>query len=106
MARPAKRQITKPTKRQVGFAVLQLILTQIETLANGVRDALHKGRGQDQRTGQAVPLPCPPADVKRAASPEQLAAIEEFIATWATEPAAEAVRVPAPAKPEPKPKKK
>ncbi len=86
MAHSKGRQIAKQTKRQIGFTIGQNILQQISNLANGVRDAIHKGRVVDTRNGQPVQMGCTPADVKRSLSPEQEAGVEEFIASWATEP--------------------
>jgi hypothetical protein len=85
-ANKSKRQIGKPTKRQLGFQIGQNILGQISNLANGVRQVLEKGQGENIQTRQPQPIGCAPADVKRSLSPEQLAAVEEFISTWATEP--------------------
>lgn len=85
MAAKAKRQIAKPTKRQTGFAIAQNILGQISQLAGGVRGVMQKGQGMDIRTGAEQPIGCAPSDVRHALSPEQSAAIDEFIATWAPE---------------------
>jgi beta-lactamase class A len=81
-----KRQVAKLTKRQLGYEIGRNVLNQIANIANGVRDLVEKGRAIDQRTGQPIELRCAPADITRSWSPEQHAAVEEFIATWAIEP--------------------
>jgi hypothetical protein len=85
MAKP-KKQIAKPTKKQLGFQFGQQILGKITDIANGVRDVIEKGRALDIRTGASVDIGCAPDDVLRSLSLDQKIAIEDFVATWAIEP--------------------
>lgn len=99
MSQKGKRQIAKMTRRQLGFEIGRNVLNQISQVANSLRDLVEKGRAVDSRNGQPVELRCAPADIKRSWSPEQLAAVEEFVATWSIEPEP-------PPKPPVEPKKK
>lgn len=95
MAKPGKRQVAVLTARQFGAEVFHNVLRQISNLAGGVRDIMEKGMAVDQTTGQQTKLRCSVDDLKRAGSPEQLGAVEEFVSVWA---APEPVPPPAPSK--------
>lgn len=81
-----RRQIARPSKRQLGFEIGRNLLNQISNIANGVRDLVDKGQSVDSRTGRSSTLPCSPADIKSSWTPEQLGAVEEFISTWVLDP--------------------
>lgn len=97
-----KKQVAQLTNRQFGSEVFHNLLRQISNLAGGVSEILNKGIANQvdprtgQSTGQKIKLRCSVDDIKRAGSPEQLGAVEEFISVWA--PVEEVIEVPKPPK--------
>lgn len=85
ISRNGKKQISRPTHRQLGFLLGQNVLNRITQTATMLRDLVEKGRGQDER-GMPIKIECKPSDIKSSWSPDQLGAYEEFISIWATEP--------------------
>lgn len=81
-AAKGKRQIAKLSKRQLGMEIGRNILARLSDMAAGVSRIVEKGI--DPATGKT--LSCSPDDVRRYWTPEQTAAIDEFIANFLVEP--------------------
>jgi hypothetical protein len=81
-----RRQIAKPSRRQLGFAIGRNVLDQLSNLAKGISDLVEKGIAADPRTGQPITLRCTPADIKASWTPEQLGAVEEFVSNFLLDP--------------------
>jgi hypothetical protein len=79
-----KRQVAALSKRQLGGEIGRNVLKHLSETANNI--SLIADKGTDPATQK--PMRCSADDVRRYWTPEQSAAIDEFIANFAVEPEA------------------